>query len=350
MRAADARANVVRTYEPNPEAAGKDASNMARADLLVSLVRASAEGDRGRVQKTTEAIIAEERAKNHHVLADRLTRAVANGAGSPRAAFVGRGRAWRRFATELVPRRRLEDLVLSDANRAACRDLIEEQRRASVLRAHSLEPRHRVLLVGPPGNGKTTLAEAIAEALSVPFIVVRYETMIGSYLGETANRMKRVIDYARTTPSVLFFDEFDAVAKERGDHHETGEIKRVVTSLLMQVDGLPSYTVTVAATNHPELLDRAVWRRFQLRLLLDAPTERDLARYLEKFSRSMGGGLGHAPASLAARLGPVSYAEAEEFCLDVRRRFALGTGHVGMKAVVTATLKLWEERKRVVAD
>ena len=323
---------------------------MARADLLVSLVKASAEGDLGRVRKTTEAIIAEERAKNHHVLADRLTRAVANGEASPRAAFVGRGRAWRRFATELVPRRRLEDLVLSDANRAACRDLIEEQRRASVLRAHSLEPRHRVLLVGPPGNGKTTLAEAIAEALSVPFIVVRYETMIGSYLGETANRLKRVIDYARTNPGVLFFDEFDAVAKERGDSHETGEIKRVVTSLLMQVDGLPSYTVTVAATNHPELLDRAVWRRFQLRLSLGAPTERDLARYLEKFGHSMGGGLGHAPASLAARLGPVSYAEAEEFCLDVRRRFALGTGRTSMKAVATATLKLWEERKRVVAE
>jgi len=118
----------------------------------------------------------------------------------------------------------------------------------------------------------------------------------------------------------------------------------------MQVDGLPSYTVTVAATNHPELLDRAVWRRFQLRLSLDPPSERDLARYLEKFGRHMGGGLGHAPAKLAARLGPVSYAEAEEFCLDVKRRFALGTGGVGMKAAVTATLKLWEERGRVVAE
>ena len=127
---------------------------MARADLLVSLVQASAEGDRGRVQKTTEAIIAEERAKNHHVLADHLTRAVTNGEGSPRAGFIGRGRAWRRFATELVPRRRLEDLVLSDANRAACRDLIKEQQRASVLRAHSLEPRHRVLLSRTSGERK----------------------------------------------------------------------------------------------------------------------------------------------------------------------------------------------------
>ena len=259
LRAADARANVVRARDPDPEPTDRGTSTWQEPICWSLSSRPVPRADRGRVRKTTDAIIAEERSKNHHVLADRLTRAAANGEGSPRAGFVGRGRAWRRFATELVPRRRVEDLVLSDANGAACRDLIEEQRRASVLRAHSLEPRHRVLLVGPPGNGKTTLAEAIAEALSVPFIVVRYETMIGSYLGETASRLKRVIDYARTTPSVLFFDEFDAVAKERGDHHETGEIKRVVTSLLMQVDQLPSYTVTVAATNHPELLDRAVW-------------------------------------------------------------------------------------------
>lgn len=323
---------------------------MARGDLLISLVRAGAEGDRGRVRNAAEAIIAEERAKNHHVLAERLVRALANGSQSPKAGFVGRARMpWRRFATELVPRRRIEDLVLSDANLRACRELIEEQHRAPVLRAHSLEPRHRVLLVGPPGNGKTTLAEAIAESLSVPFIVVRYETMIGSYLGETANRLKHVIDYARTTPCVLFFDEFDAVAKERGDTHETGEIKRVVTSLLMQVDGLPSYTVTVAATNHPELLDRAVWRRFQLRLLLGPPTAKDLARYLEAFARSIGRPLGHTPTTLAARLWPISYAEAEEFCLDVRRRLALGMGEASVKNVVAETVREWRERKQAAA-
>ena len=95
----------------------------------------------------------------------------------------------------------------------ACRELIEEQQRASLLRSHSLEPRHRVLLVGPPGNGKTSLAEAIAEALAVPFFVVRYDAIIGSFLGETASRLRRVFDYARTTPCVLFFDEFDAVGR-----------------------------------------------------------------------------------------------------------------------------------------
>ena len=84
---------------------------------------------------------------------------------------------------------------------------------------------------GPPGNGKTSFAEAIAEALVLPFFVVRYDALIGSYLGETNARLRTLFDYVRTRPSVLFFDEFDAIGKERGDTHETGEIKRVVSFL-----------------------------------------------------------------------------------------------------------------------
>ena len=318
---------------------------MARGDLLISLVQASTEGDLNKVRSTAEAIIADERVKNHHILADRLTRAMANGNHPRKMEFAGSSsQRWRDYAIEFVPRRRLEDIVLPDITRQACRELIEEQHRASVLRAHSLEPRHRVLLIGPPGNGKTSLAEAIAESLAVPFIVIRYEAVIGSYLGETASRLKHVFDYARTTPCVLFFDEFDAIAKERGDTHETGEIKRVVTSLLMQVDALPSYTVTVAATNHAELLDRAVWRRFQVRLELKAPSERELTKYFDTFVRTFDRPLGYSAATLASHLGRMSYAEAEEFCLDVRRRIVLGMGRNSLKKEVGDALKLWKER------
>ena len=132
-----------------------------RSDLLISLVKVGASGHSRNAHAAAEAIIAEEKAKNHNVLADRLTKALhvnGNGNGHAAPAILGAnvGRQ-REFLLDLTPKKRIEDLVLSEMNRRACEELIEEQHRASVLRAHSLEPRHRVLLSGPPGNGKTSL-------------------------------------------------------------------------------------------------------------------------------------------------------------------------------------------------
>lgn len=317
---------------------------MARSDLLLALVKASSEGDQDRARVAAEAIIADERAKRHHVLAERLESALRSNGHRGASRLLAGGTRGCHFVSELTPRRRLGDLVLSEVNRRGCRELIEEQHRAAVLRAHSIEPRHRVLLVGPPGNGKTSLAEALAEALAVPFLVVRYEGLIGSFLGETAARLKRVFDTARTTPCVLFFDEFDTLGKERADTHETGEIKRVVSSLLMQTDDLPSYTVVVAASNHAELLDRAVWRRFQLRLSLEPPTPQVLAGYVKQFADSLEEPLGHGPASVAHGLGAVSFAEAEEFCRDVRRRQVLAMGEIPLRQIVAERLASWRRR------
>ena len=321
---------------------------MARSDLLINLVEAGSAGDARLMKSTVEAIIAEERSKQHNVLADRLTKAMNGGPhpGAPparaeRAQAAQRGRD---FIDEIRPRRRLADLMLPDPVRAACEQFVEEHLRGEVLRAHSLEPRHRMLLVGPPGNGKTTLAEAIAEALALPMFAVRYELMIGSYLGETASRMKRLFDYVRTTPCVLFFDEFDVLGKERGDVQEMGEIKRVVSGLLLQIDDLPSYAVAVAATNHSELLDRAVWRRFQLRMELPKPTRRQMANYVSMFLGRFDEPAGMSAESLAKRLGSVAYSEAEEFCLNLIRRHVLAAGERPLKSILAEQLKLWADR------
>lgn len=323
---------------------------MARSDLLINLVRAGVSGDTGTFRRTVDAIVAEERAKQHNVVADQLERVArannANGVSSMARPVSENGQRTRDFISEIVPRRTLDELVLPEATQLAARQLIEEQQRASLLRSHSLEPRHRVLLVGPPGNGKTTLAEAIAEGLAVPFFVVRYEGMMGSFLGETAARLKRVFEYARTTPCVLFFDEFDAVGKERGDKHETGEIKRVVTSLLMQVDDLPSYVVVIAATNHAELLDRAVWRRFQLRLTLPAPSRKQLGQFIEGLAQKTNLKLTASPAQLTKALGRVSYGEAEEFVLNLMRREILAAGEHSSAEILREQLKLWVARAR----
>jgi Cdc6-like AAA superfamily ATPase len=321
---------------------------MSRSDLLVSLVKASVTGDKGSVKRTVESLIADERGKQHNVLADRLSRALnsssaSNGHGSAiqRVSQLDQGTRGRDLLIELVPRRKLSDLVLNGHCLRIVEQLIEEQARADLLRSHSLEPRHSLLLVGPPGNGKTSLAEAIAEALCVPLFIVRYDGVIGSFLGETASRLRRLFDYARTTPCVLFFDEFDAVGKERGDIHETGEIKRVVSSLLLQIDDLPSYVTIIAATNHEELLDRAAWRRFEIRIDLPPPTSGQVAAFLDLYLADVLDRADTGSIELAKGIGAASFAEVEQFCLNLRRRLVLSLGELTPTEAVKKALADW---------
>ncbi len=320
---------------------------MARADLLLELARAGARGDQVLFRKALEALIAEERAKQHHILADRLLAHLQTNGGTnpvPVSAPARRNGPNADLFYEISPERRLEDLLLPDVVENASRELIEEHRRADLLRAHNLEPRHRVLLAGPPGNGKTSLAEALATELAMPLLVVRYESVIASYLGETALRLSRLFEQVRTRHCVLFFDEFDVVGKERGDVHETGEIKRVVSSLLLQIDDLPSHVVVVTATNHPELLDRAVWRRFQLRLDLPAPTPSLVQEWFRRFEERLGTKLGYSAATLAQHIKGLSFSELEQFSLDVQRQYVLRLPDGDARRIVGERLKQWHHR------
>ena len=146
---------------------------MARSDLLLNLVQAGA--DRGRFEKIVNEIIADERAKNHNILADRLQASLAAQHNLKVAQFAQEpDRQLKELFLERNPRVGLEDLVLPDIVRESCKELVEEQFRKDVLQAHNLRPRHKLLLAGPPGNGKTSLAEAIAYAIGIPLLTVRY--------------------------------------------------------------------------------------------------------------------------------------------------------------------------------
>jgi SpoVK/Ycf46/Vps4 family AAA+-type ATPase len=317
---------------------------MARSDLLVTLVRAGAAGDRSMLASTVEALVAEEKSRSHHVLADRLQRALQSVPVTTSNEMRRPRTGGRDFVIESEPRIRLDDLILSLPADRLARQLIEEQNRADLLRTQGMQPRHRVLLSGPPGNGKTSLAEAIAEAVALPLLSVRYDALVGAYLGETNARLSKLFEFARATPCVLFFDEFDAVGKERGDVHETGEIKRVVSFLLMQIDQLPSYVIAVAATNHAELLDRAVWRRFQLRVDMPAPDAARRSMLISRFFEDWSDDPGTSPERLAECLGPASFAEVADFCQNVRRRYILSQGGESLKRVVAEEIDLWASR------
>lgn len=317
---------------------------MARSDLLIGLARAGSSGNRELFRKTLQALIAEERAKQHHILADRLEQSIIDKDSTSNQKTDMYDEQSRGLFYELTPRRTLDDLILTDTVLNPTRELIEEHHRSDLLRSYNLEPRHRVLLVGEPGNGKTSLAEALADALMVPLIGVRYEGIIGSYLGETANRLNRLFDFARSRRCVLFLDEFDTLAKERGDTHETGEIKRVVSSLLLQMDDLPSHVVIVTATNHPELLDRAVWRRFQLRLELPSPSVQQLEKWFETFRGRFSEPIGYSPKTLAQKFLGLSFSEVEEFSTDVMRRYVLELPNTNIKKIISRELKIWGTR------
>lgn len=319
---------------------------MSRADLIVNLVRAGSEGDQQLLRTTVEALAAEERAKHHHQLADRLVQNLGEAKSRPRAPEVVRSYDGGHggLLYEIEPRRTLDSLLLTDTVRGACRELVEEQHRRDLLRSYGLEPRHRLLLSGTPGNGKTSLAEGLAGELMTPLFVVRYEAVIGSFLGETSSRLKRLFDFVRTHQCVLFFDEFDTLGKERGDTHETGEIKRVVSSLLLQIDALPSHVVVVTATNHAELLDRAVWRRFQLRLEMPAPTVAQRELWFTRLQEKIGVPLGMTPKTLASKLSATNFSDLEQFCEDIQRRYVLALPDANLKQIVTERLKQWRSR------
>ena len=314
--------------------------DMTRSDQFLEVVKASLAGDTDAVRRIAQATAADSRRRQHHALAERLEALLE----SPRRKPVQH-----RFETaddltiEEFPRRGLDELVLQPRVRDAVTLFVQEQLRSELLRSFGMEPRSRVLLSGPPGNGKTSLAAAISAELAIPLLTIRYDAVITSFLGDTASRLARVFEYARYRQCVLLFDEFDSVGKERADLHETGEIKRVVSSLLLQIDRLPSYVIVVAATNHKELLDRAVWRRFQLRLDLPQPTLVERLAFVQRLS--FGEPLVRKfEKRIATALKGASYAELEEFLLDIRRRTILFGTEQDMDEIFRQRLMEWRTR------
>ncbi len=143
-----------------------------------------------------------------------------------------------------------------------------------------------LLLYGPPGCGKTKCAYLIAKELQLPLIVARLDSLISSYLGTTAKNIRTLFEFAQKTPCVLFLDEFDAIAKARDDSNELGELKRVVNSLLQNVDAMSNDSLLLAATNHEHLLDSAVWRRFDYKLEIEFPDSDAIIKMINLFINS----------------------------------------------------------------
>ena len=320
---------------------------MARSDLIIEFMKAAVSSDRDKIVQAGEAIIAEERQKKHYIFADRISSIIRENGTSTRRTGRMLKNDIASLIHEITPEKKISDLFLTAETQSILNEVIEEHTRRELLLTYGLAPRNRLMFIGPPGNGKTSLAEALAFDLMLPLLVVRYEGLIGSFLGETASRLNRVFEYARQQHCVLFFDEFDAIGKERGDTHETGEIKRVVSSLLLQIDSLPSRTVVVVASNHSQLLDSAAWRRFQVRIELNPPSRACVKKYLTEYQKKTQLNFGLSLETIVRKLKISSYAELEEFCRDVLRTSVLQKLTSKAGAITQKKLAQWDERDKV---
>lgn len=216
--------------------------------------------------------------------------------------------------------------LLAPALDSKLRQLIEERKQISRLDALGLVPTRSAIFVGPPGVGKTITARWLASQLEVPFYVLDLTAVMSSLLGRSGGNLRAALDYAKRSPCVLLLDEIDAIAKRRGDAGDIGELKRLVTVILQEVDAWPGHSVLLAATNHPELIDPALWRRFDLELDFPMPAEPEIKASLEKF-------LGPDTAKFSKWLSLLvfafkgsSFSDLQREINRMRRSVALGLG------------------------
>ena len=313
---------------------------------LKELFRAYREGDELAFRRAAQEIIEEEEAKQHLALARDLRQIIAGGAVGAAVAEgvqlppppMDRDGQWP-LAEIRHASRSFDDLVLTGPLLERLSGLVEEFRRWTELDRHGIPRRQRLLFFGPPGCGKTSVAEAMAAETGSPLMVVRLDAVVSSYLGETASNLRRIFDYARNGSWVVLFDEFDALGKTRDDPSEHGEIKRVINAFLQLLDGFRGPSLLIAATNHHHLLDSALWRRFDDIEEFPNPTVHQLRKVLRLRLRPVS----HSNVDIeksAAALKGLPHAAAEKVAWDARR-----TAVLAGREVVSA-----EDVDRAIAD
>jgi SpoVK/Ycf46/Vps4 family AAA+-type ATPase len=255
---------------------------MATADQMKALIRCHAEGDEARFYAITMQVAAQAARQGHTKFAQELRELVDQAKTKGKAVAPTRGQQPVPLAqprgelagllTVGYPRARLPDMALTDALRGRLERILVEQRERQRIREHGFSPMRKVLLIGPPGTGKTMTASALAGELGLPLFTIQLDALLTKFMGETAAKLRLVFDAIQSTRGVYLFDEFDALGGERGAKNDVGEIRRVLNSFLQFLEQDNSDSVVVGATNHVQLLDRALFRRFDAVLEYALPT------------------------------------------------------------------------------
>jgi SpoVK/Ycf46/Vps4 family AAA+-type ATPase len=286
---------------------------MASGEHLKALLRSHIKGDDSHFLAVAMQLAAHEAKQGHGKLAEDL-RALIDSAkknrlpsGMPVPIGQPRGEL-SSLLTAALPKTRLSEMVLDEVTHSRLERIMSEQRNFEKIRAHGLSPRRKLLLVGPPGTGKSMTASALAGELGIPLYIVRFDSLITKFMGETAAKLRQIFDAIRDTRGIYFFDEFDAIGSQRSLQNDVGEIRRVLNSFLQMIEQDQSNSLIIAATNHPEILDYALFRRFDDVIEYGLPNQEQIQAVLKNrlanFSKSI-----RSWDKLCATAEGLSYAE-----------------------------------------
>jgi len=330
---------------------------MVKNDQLIALFRAFGGRQDAAFMRVAEAIITDELVANHHALATELQAALEGTGGKPRGQqptsrvlpLPRDRRNGEQLITYCDPAVSQDQIVLAEAPSKKVARILQEQRNAVLLAEHGYQPKHKLLFWGPPGCGKTFTASFIAHELGMSMGAIRLNALISSYLGDTASHIQRVFDLAGSRPMVLLLDEVDAVAKNRDDRNDVGELKRVVNSLLQAMDSFEhSESIIIAASNHQYLLDPAVWRRFDEVVQFPLPAQAEREQYLDLLLNgvSFTGSLRH----LARSFSSLSFADIQRVVLDAVKSMLLRGANSLRTTDITRPLRAFRESLSAAMD
>jgi SpoVK/Ycf46/Vps4 family AAA+-type ATPase len=262
---------------------------MASAEQLKALLKSHLDGDDERFYSVAMQLAAHEAKVGHGKLAKELRTLVDQAklrrgaeSGIDKPVPIGRPRGeLANLLSVSYPKSRLGDMILSDELDQQLSRIIREQRHAANILAHGLEPRRKLLLMGPPGTGKTMTASVLAGELGLPLFQVRLDGLMTKFMGETAAKLRQIFESTQQARGVYFFDEFDAIGSQRGLANDVGEIRRILNSFLQMIEQDASHSLIIGATNHPDILDNALFRRFDDLLHYELPDEEHIASVLK---------------------------------------------------------------------
>lgn len=330
---------------------------MARGEVLRKLLKSFSQNNREEFYAAAKQLIEEEKNKNHLLLARDLERIIQKKSLNK---LASNDIEWNHYPE--VPKDKdsglplievksynysLDRVVLSSNNMEMINRIILENRKKEIINSYGLKPISKILFCGLPGCGKTITAKVLSGVLELPLVYVNLASVFSSYLGETAVNIKKIFDYVQQGEWIVFFDEFDAIAKDRNTPNEHGEIQRLVNSLLQLIDNSNEQSIFIAATNYESLLDRAVWRRFDEIILFSKP-DYNLRISLLKNNLSS---IRHSDIDfqkIASSLEGATGSDIEKICFDAIKSVILKNSDNLTQVDLKLAIRRYFERKSIV--